>query len=173
MCFDIICFLHFLFPPLSNGGAASVVWVLLKEMRFSSCNPCSWDSQAFSFPPPWHSCHWRTASPQAARCWVCNCQRKRTFPFYVSKVTNTLHHLLLQKFNSIKGENLFVWRLKWSTHHSRYSFMYKGKNSLKEKWHRLKVTITIFKIFYNYIKLDKMIKNMEILKAIFLFHLHF
>lgn len=35
MCFDIlICFLHLIFPPLSNGGVTSVLWMLLERNGF-------------------------------------------------------------------------------------------------------------------------------------------
>lgn len=93
-----------------NEGAASV---LLGEMDMSSCDPHHCDSQAFAhcFLPPVGEAASGDGLTYAAGCWACHCQQNRMFPFYVClyrKVTNTRHDLLLQRFNSIKGENYFV-----------------------------------------------------------------
>ena len=115
-------------PPLPflPSWKCHLCWCCCRETSVSRCDPNSWDGPLLPTPP------WGRLSPAASTRYV-----PVSFLSFYYTVTNTLPHLLIQKNYHSKGENyfffFFAWRLELNTHHSRFSFMNLGKNSLKEK----------------------------------------
>ena len=135
VCRNCAPFMPLIFLPASftSSSLPSVMevppldcWCCCRETSVSRCDPNSWDGPLLPTPP------WGRLSPAASTRYV-----PVSFLSFYYTVTNTLPHLLIQKNYHSKGENyfffFFAWRLELNTHHSRFSFMNLGKNSLKEK----------------------------------------